>query len=62
MGAFDGLRSIRIQARESPALNLGEVVELIRNGPDATDRVAELPVQFARRRFSTRGFGDRTKG
>jgi hypothetical protein len=36
-----------------------EVVELIRDGPEAAHRVAELPVQLARRRFSSRGLGNR---
>src|SRR5262249_59674641 len=38
-----------------------EVVKLIRDGPDVAHRVGKLPVQLARRFFSTRGFGDRTE-
>ena len=36
-----------------------EVIELIRDGPDAAHRVGELAVQLARRFLSIRGFGDR---
>lgn len=36
MGAFDGLRSLRIQTLESPSLDIPDVIKLIRNiDPDA---------------------------
>jgi hypothetical protein len=40
-----------------------EVIELIRDGPDAAHRIGELPVQLARRWFCSRrlGHGTQTK-
>ena len=38
-----------------------EVVELIRDGPEAAHRVGELPVQLARVRFCSRRFGNGTQ-
>ena len=38
-----------------------EVIELIRDGPDAADRVGKLPVKLARVRLSSRRFGDRAE-
>ena len=38
-----------------------EVIKLIRDGPDAADRVGKLPVKLARRKLSIRRFGDRAE-